>query len=373
MKSFLFALLFLSSSLVGLTQFLPPRKIQVAILFDASNSMDGLLNQAKSRIWNIVNELSTYRYNNERPVIQFALYQYGKDDLLKSENYIERLLNFTTDLDVVSSKLFGIRTHGGSEYCGAVIQEAHNQLDWSLRNDDLKMIYIAGNEPFNQGTISFREVIPKCLEQEIFVNTIYCGPYEIGVKDLWKEGADLGGGSYFNINADQKIQYIETPYDDKIAHYNDSLNSTYLGYGRYGIEKKNLQMSEDFNAAGISSANNVERSVAKSKSIYTNSSWDLLDGLENNSISLDSISEKDLPKEFQNLSKEEKEKKVEELRYKRETYQKQIKTLGMEREKYIQTEMEKKGESSEASDFGKSVNKSIAEKANKIGFTKESN
>jgi hypothetical protein len=32
------------------------RKIQLVILFDTSNSMDGLLEQAKSRLWEIVNE-----------------------------------------------------------------------------------------------------------------------------------------------------------------------------------------------------------------------------------------------------------------------------------------------------------------------------
>ena len=33
-------------------------KIQVALLLDTSNSMDGLIEQAKSRLWNIVNNLT---------------------------------------------------------------------------------------------------------------------------------------------------------------------------------------------------------------------------------------------------------------------------------------------------------------------------
>ena len=37
------------------------RKVQVAILFDTSNSMDGLIDQAKTRIWSIINELSLLR------------------------------------------------------------------------------------------------------------------------------------------------------------------------------------------------------------------------------------------------------------------------------------------------------------------------
>ena len=37
------------------------RKIQLVILFDTSSSMDGLLNQAKSRLWEIVNESGSLR------------------------------------------------------------------------------------------------------------------------------------------------------------------------------------------------------------------------------------------------------------------------------------------------------------------------
>jgi hypothetical protein len=45
-------------------------KIQVALLLDTSNSMDGLIEQAKSRLWNIVNTLTTLKYNGKTPEIR---------------------------------------------------------------------------------------------------------------------------------------------------------------------------------------------------------------------------------------------------------------------------------------------------------------
>ena len=87
-----------------------PRSVQVAILFDTSNSMDGLIDQAKSRIWNIVNEVGSLTYNGMTPNIEFALYQYGNDGLTASENYIKQELDLTSDLDEVSQKLFGLTT-----------------------------------------------------------------------------------------------------------------------------------------------------------------------------------------------------------------------------------------------------------------------
>ena len=64
------------------------RKIQVAILFDTSGSMNGLLNQAKSRIWNIVNTLTTFKYNGQTPVFEFALYDYGNSTISAEKQYL---------------------------------------------------------------------------------------------------------------------------------------------------------------------------------------------------------------------------------------------------------------------------------------------
>ena len=58
---------------------LKDNKIQVALLLDTSNSMDGLIDQAKSRLWNIVNTLTTLKYNGKAPQVEIALYEYGND------------------------------------------------------------------------------------------------------------------------------------------------------------------------------------------------------------------------------------------------------------------------------------------------------
>ena len=121
-------------------------KVQIAILFDTSNSMDGLLDQAKSRIWQIVNSMSNLRYNGLVPQIEIALYEYGNDNISAAENHVRKILNLSSDLDMVSKQLFSLTTRGGQEYCGAVISQSLLQLNWSYNPSDIKMIYIAGNE-----------------------------------------------------------------------------------------------------------------------------------------------------------------------------------------------------------------------------------
>lgn len=350
-----------------------PSTIQVAILFDTSNSMDGLIDQAKSRIWNIVNEIGDLNYNGVTPDIQFALYHYGNDGLDAGKNYIEQLLDLTSDLDLVSEKLFGLTTNGGSEFCGAVIGRSLSDLKWSTNPNDLRMIYIAGNEPFNQGPVDFKDVCRIAGQKGVFINTIYCGEYQQGIKEFWKDGADCSNGDYFNINSNEAIAHIPTPYDSEIAQLNDSLNMTYIGFGSMGMEKKAMQRSQDQNAAAESETVMTERAIVKSKGgVYKNASWDLLDAVEEGK-DISSIKDEELPDEFKGKSDEEKLKMIEDLKTKRAAYQKQIAELAVKRQTFIDEERKKMASEEVKDDFGTSVNQSIYKKANEKGFSKNAN
>ena len=238
-------------------------KIQVALLLDTSGSMDGLIDQAKSRLWNIVNTLTTLKYDGKTPDIEIALYEYGNDGLSEKSNYIRQIAPLSTDLDLISEKLFALSTNGGSEYCGAVIQDATKKLKWAKENNNMKLIYIAGNEEFNQGGINYKEAISDALKNGIYVNTIYCGDKAQGIRELWKNGADYGKGKYFNIDSNESVRYIATPYDDEITKCNEKINKTYISYGAKGSSKKMNQETQDKNAQKVSASNYAERAVSK--------------------------------------------------------------------------------------------------------------
>ncbi|MGZ5191288.1 MAG: hypothetical protein ACXWCZ_09735, partial [Flavisolibacter sp.] len=320
------------------TQLLPPdgnSKIQVALLFDTSNSMDGLIDQAKSRLWDVVNTLTTLKYQGKTPNIEIALYEYGNDGLSVATSYIRQVVPLTTDLDLISEKLFALRTNGGSEYCGAVIQSSVKELKWDDGINTMKLVYIAGNEGFNQGGVHYKEAISGALKNGIYVNTIFCGNKQEGISLFWEDGATKGHGKYFNIDSDKKIEFIQTPYDQQINTCNDKLNKTYIGYGRQGVQKKHAQATQDANASSISQANSTERIVTKSKAVYKNDSWDLVDNIKENESNLDKLKTEDLPAEYKGKSKEEIKKIVLEKAKERETIQKEIGELAVKRQKYI--------------------------------------
>ncbi|HEU4497433.1 MAG TPA: VWA domain-containing protein [Flavobacterium sp.] len=343
-------------------------KIQVAILLDTSNSMDGLIEQAKSRLWNIVNTLTTLKYEGKNPTIEIALYEYGNDGLSSSTNFIRQVTPLSTDLDLISEKLFSLRTNGGNEYCGAVIQDAAQKLDWGSEKGNMKLVYIAGNEPFTQGPVSYKEVVSDALKKDIYVNTIFCGENSEGISSGWKDGADKGQGKYFNIDPDQKVRYIATPYDDQIYKCNERLNKTYLGYGSHGEEREQMQEVQDRNAESVSSSNYAERAVSKSKAVYKNDSWDLVDKVKDDKKALENIKKSELPKELQNKSTEEIKAIVETKAREREAVQKEMADLAKKRQKFIDAEAKKQ---KVKDDLGNAIASSIKDFAKAKGYTFE--
>jgi len=312
------------------------QSIMLALLLDTSNSMDGLIDQAKSQLWKIANELAAAKCDDgSRPKIKIALYEYGNDNLPASEGYIRQVNALTDDLDLISEKLFALSTNGGNEFCGYVIKTSLSQLAWSASKADLKMIFIAGNEPFTQGGVPFREACALAKEKGVVVNTIFCGSYDEGLRTDWKSGADVTGGTYMSIEQDRKTVYIQTPYDDKIDALNDRLNSTYVYYGQSGSYKKELQMSQDKNAETYGRSNKVERAVCKSSHAYNNSQWDLVDATKESEKTLLEAKDEDLPKEMRSMSLDQRQAYVKQKSVERKTIQQEIQSLNKKRLEYI--------------------------------------
>ncbi len=331
--------------LIPLFSFQIPSKtsIKVALILDTSNSMDGLIDQTKSQLWNIINELSTAKCDGEIPHLEIALYEYGNDKLSMRKGYIRLVTPFTGDLDLISEKLFALQTDGGSEYCGSVIEMSLKELDWENYPKDLKLIFIAGNEPFDQGNVSYREVCKTAHDKDITVNTIYCGNFNEGVQTHWKDGAYIGGGDYMNIDQDCNYVYIKSPYDDRILKLNNDLNNTYIPYGFDGHEMLERQATQDGNAYSVNEGVAIKRASSKSKMVYTNSQWDLIDACDVNEFDLESISDDDLPDEMKGMTLEEKQGYIAQKKQDRAIIKEEINDLSRKRDKYV---AEKRGEES---------------------------
>ncbi len=120
------------------------KKIKLAILLDTSNSMDGLNCASQEPALEDCKPTGQSERPRRNSILKLTLqlYQYGNDGLSVYSGYVQQVMNFTGELDDISEQLFALRTNGGSEYCGTVIQTSLQELQWSDSPDDLQFIFI---------------------------------------------------------------------------------------------------------------------------------------------------------------------------------------------------------------------------------------
>lgn len=310
-------------------------RIQLAILLDTSSSMDGLIDQARQQLWSAVNQFSTARRNGISPILEVAVYEYGNSRLSAEQGYTRQVIGLTRELDQVSEALFSLTTNGGLEYCGFAIAEAVKALQWSHSPDDVRAIFIAGNEPFSQGPVPYAEAIAAARAQSIVVNTIHAGDHQTGVGSGWQHGAVLAGGSYISIDHNQALVHIEAPQDQEIARLNASLNATYVPYGAEGAAGAARQLAQDSKTQEVSIGLLSQRVKAKSSSLYDNTGWDLVDAAEADPVLLESVAPAALPAPMQEMDTEERKAYVAEKAAERAAIQSRIADLAREREAYV--------------------------------------
>ena len=314
-------------------------KIQAAILLDVSGSMDGLIDQAKAQLWNMVQVMGKLDCEGVKPEIEIALYEYGRSSNPVEKGYIKLLSDFGSDLDAISQQLFSLTTNGGDEYCGEVIKEAVTTLKWTEEKDAYKVIFIAGNEDFLQGKIQFTEACKLAKEKNIIVNTLYCGDKMQGIAEHWNLGGECGNGSYTNINQNAIMQDVVTPYDNDLMSLNGSLNNTYLGYGSSGNAKMMAQAEVDVQSYSTNTSAALKRAEVKAdKNIYKNEDWDLVDASLKDSNFYKKVDAKTLPAAMQNLKPEALKKAIAEQAAERKKIQNNILELSKNRVEFIKAD-----------------------------------
>jgi hypothetical protein len=321
----------------------PPRdKVQIALLLDTSSSMDGLIDQARTQLWKVVNTFVDARRDGAAPFVEVALYEYGNNRLSVDNNYIRQVQPLTRDLDEFSKKLFALTTDGGEEYCGAVIKRALGDLTWDPSEKTYKAIFIAGNEPFTQGSVDAHQACKDALAKHIIVNTIHCGSRADGVSGSWHDGAALAEGKFMVIDQDKAVAHIDAPQDKEISKLSAELNKTYLGYGKTRQESAEKQNRADKDATANAQAGaDISRAVTKASVNYSNTSWDLVDAMRERKIDLARIPTNELPAEMQSLAPADRTEYVGKAAKERAEIQSQILVLNQQREAYV-TEAQKK-------------------------------
>jgi len=345
------------------------KKVQIAVLLDVSNSMDGLIGQAKAQLWNMVSVLGKATCNDVAPTVEIALYEYGRPTNDAKAGYVKQISYFTRDLDEVSRKLFSLTTNGGDEYCGHVMYTSLTSLEWDANPDNYKVIFIAGNEDFLQGDISYTQACGEAKKKGVIINTIYCGDRAQGIREHWNLGSECGTGSFTNINQNAQVIDIPTPYDTVLFQLNIQLNGTYIGYGKAGQANMSKQAEVDKMNYGLNKAAAAQRVAVKSKKqLYNNSTWDLVDASQDDAAMYEKVDMNTLPDSLKNKSRTELKQIVTAKSNQRTAIQKEISTVSVKREAYINAEKARRANGGNEQTLETEIEKIIRQQAKQFNL-----
>lgn len=341
------------------------RTVELAICLDTSGSMDGLIEAAKLKLWDIVNDLALA---TPTPRLRVALLTFGNDGHLAEDGWVRVDSPLTEDLDEISRQLFALRTNGGTEYVGRVLREAGEQLEWTPSDSTLKLVVVAGNESADQDqTFRYADVCKGLISRGIMVNAIYCGNPADEIAPGWREVALLADGHYAAIDHNNGNIVIASPFDDKLAELSSTINRTYLAYGEKGAWGATNQAQQDANAQTLSSAVVAARCQSKGSALYSNEHWDLVDACRSAAFKLADVKDEDLPEPMRGKTLEQKQAIVADMAAQREAIQKEIADFSARRQAYVNEEL-KKHQSEEDRSFDTALRKAIRAQAMSKGF-----
>ena len=344
----------------------------VAILLDTSGSMQGLIDQVRDGLWQTLNNLGEIKKDGKKAELRLALFEYGSGTVLSEANHIQMLSPLTTDHTKIAENLFATKTTGSLEYAGAVISRAVSDLDWSTDREDFNSIVIAGNETINQGPVKPLDATFDALQKDILVNSIFAGSETIIAGDFdgegcvfcptptipaepskprqtknpifseWESMAKAGSGETINIDHNNSIPYIESPFDTRIVEITIETNKTFLPFGKVGQSEydRMLELDRNIRNSGAGSYIGWVSYRGGSFGSATNAKWDLVTAMvENTEFDLSAVSETHLPKELKGLSLREKIAIVQSFIAKRKKLDEESKELNEKRRVFVEAEL----------------------------------
>jgi len=363
------ALLLASAPTLHADDEIAPPRVELAICLDTSGSMDGLIDAARQKLWTIVNDLATA---TPTPELRVALLTFGNDGHDAAAGWVKVDSPFTTDLDLISQALFALKTNGGTEFVGRVLDSA-SRLEWTKGSpgargpETLKIAIVAGNESAEQDTeVRFQDVCPRLIADGVIVNSVYCGPETDEFAPAWRQVGRLADGHFATIDHNTGTIVVETPFDEALGRLSASVNKTYLWFGTAGAVAGENQIAQDLNAFTLNSAAVAARAKTKGGGLYNNGA-DLVHACSTGIVDLADVKDEDLPEEMRAQTPDERKAYLAKKEAERKEIETEIAELSKKRDEYVAKEMERLA-LADSDSFDNAVRMAIREQASSKGF-----
>jgi len=212
----------------------------------------------------------------------------------------------------------------------------------------------------------YPELCRIAAKKDLTINTVQCGNI-VETTPIWKEIAKLSEGSYAAIAQSGGVAVIATPMDNELARLNKRIGATLIPYGDAALQRE-VAAKQAFaeSAPASAAADRLSYNAKTGKAVQGRG--ELLDALAKDEVNLDAIDKKDLPKEFQKLTKQEMEARIAKTRAERDSLQKEVQALAKKREVYIQAENKRLAEAGKGDGFDEKVAETIHQQAERKGI-----
>jgi Mg-chelatase subunit ChlD len=340
-------------------------RIEVCFVLDTTGSMGGLIEGAKQKIWSIANEMIS-----AKPTPELKLGLVGYRD--RGDEYVVKSFQLTDDIDSIYGHLRDFKAEGGGdepESVNEALAEAIEKMPWSQGRKVLKIIFLVGDAPPHldyADVPKYPELCRIAAKKDLIINTVQCGNIA-ETTPIWKEIAKMSEGSYCGIAQSGGVAVIATPMDDELGKLNKKIGATLIPYGDAALQRE-VTAKQAFaeSAPASAAADRLSYNARTGKAVQGRG--ELLDALANNEVKLDAIDKKDLPKEFQKLTKQEMEARIAKTRTERDSLQKEVQDLAKKRDAYIQAENKRLAETGKGDGFDEKVAETIHQQAERKGI-----
>jgi Mg-chelatase subunit ChlD len=341
-------------------------RIEVCFVLDTTGSMGGLIEGAKQKIWSIANEMIS-----AQPTPELKLGLIGYRD--RGDDYVVKSFSLTDDIDAIYGHLREFQAGGGGdapESVNEALAEAIHKMPWSGDSKVLKIIFLVGDAPPHMDYPNGPKYPDLCWEaakKELIINTIQCGEMA-ETKPIWQEIAKLSEGSYVGISQSGNVAVISTPMDKELSRLNERIGTTLIPYGDSKLQAEvHAKYAVAASAPVSAMADRLTYNSKTGKAVQGRG--ELVDALNNNTLKLDEIDQKQLPTELQKLDHSELQKRIAKTRDERADLQKQIVEVSKKREAYIHPENKRLAAEGKGDAFDQKVAETLRVQAAKKGIS----
>jgi Mg-chelatase subunit ChlD len=341
-------------------------RIEVCFVLDTTGSMGGLIEGAKQKIWSIANEMIS-----AQPTPELKLGLIGYRD--RGDEYVVKSFSLTDDIDAIYGHLREFLAGGGGdgpESVNEALAEAIHKMPWSSDRKVLKIIFLVGDAPPHMdypNAPTYPDLCREAAKKDLIINTIQCGEMA-ETKPIWQEIAKLSEGSYVGISQSGNVAVISTPMDKELSRLNERIGGTLIPYGDSKLQAEvHAKYAMAASAPVAAMADRLTYNSKTGKAVQGRG--ELVDALNDKTLKLEEIDQKQLPTELQKLDRSELQKRIAKTRDERADLQKQIVEVSKKREAYIQSENKRLAAEGKGDAFDQKVTETLHAQAAKKGIS----